>query len=190
MFNLILFWGVPLLFALLAKQSKFFHVWRFLFSLAIGIYLALWTFPALKNLADNMLSRNLLSFAASGTLLVSGLVFTVIFFHAAVTLSSHGGGGYHLPELLNKFGSPLAGFFCGMILSGFTAYVIAVSPLHKSVAENKYFADGAVGRMYTLTRVVDGFSFQSVPSGTRMARLNQRIVPLEVKQSVNEENAQ
>ena len=43
MTGLLVFMGIPLLFALMALQSPFFQNWRFFAVLSLSVYFSLWT---------------------------------------------------------------------------------------------------------------------------------------------------
>ena len=98
MFEYLIYTGLPVFIGLFALQSRFFHNWRFLLASVLAIYSGLWSYPILNDLLRAFYPRELLPYstvATSGAAIFAGLM---VFWGIGVKLSSHSGGGYHLPK--------------------------------------------------------------------------------------------
>ncbi len=176
MTGLIVFIGIPLLFALMALSSPFFQNWRFLAVLSFSVYLSLWT-SSLHKAVQPLLTGEFAPWAP--TISIGGAAFLccVILLRVASELSPHGEGGYHLPTKRNLL-IPVLGFLSGCVMSGLVGYLLCISPLHPAVAQDPAFAEKAVDRVQTLTCVIDRLTFQRVPASDRRSRLTERVKAL------------
>ncbi|MBQ9503189.1 MAG: hypothetical protein IJU70_13625 [Lentisphaeria bacterium] len=173
MTGLLVFMGIPLLFALMALQSPFFQNWRFFVALSASVYFALWT-GSLHRAVLPLLTGEFSPWAP--VIAIGGAAFLCcsVLLKIASDLSSHGGGGYHLPGKKNLL-VPVTGFLSGYVVSGLAAYLLCISPLHETVARDKAFADRAVDRVLVFTRVIDRMTFQRIPASSRRSCLMARI---------------
>ena len=101
MTELLVFAGIPLLFALMSMQSPFFQNWRFLFALSFSVYISLWTSPLMHSMIQPFLAGEFSDYAPVVTVGGTAVLCCLVFLKLAVNLSPRGGGGYHLPGLLD-----------------------------------------------------------------------------------------
>ena len=190
MTGLLVFMGIPLLFALMALQSPFFQNWRFLAVLSISVYFSLWT-SSLHRAILPLLTGEFSPWAAAVTIGGTAFLCCSVLLKIASDFSSHGGGGYHLPGKKNLL-VPVMGFLSGYVASALVGYLLCICPLHGTVARDNAFAERAVDRMQMLTRVIDRLTFQRVSASSRRTRLMSRIralppaAPAPQKSSVDE----
>ena len=176
MTGLLVFMGIPLLFALMALQSPFFQNWRFFAVLSISVYFSLWT-SSLHQVILPLLTGEFAPWATAVTIGGTAFLCCSILLKIASDLSSHGGGGYHLPDKKNLL-VPVMGALSGYVASALTGYLLCISPLHGTVAKDNAFAERAVDRILTVTRVIDRLTFQRVSASARRSRLMSRIKAL------------
>ena len=176
MTGLIVFIGIPLLFALMALSSPFFQNWRFLAVLSFSVYLSLWT-SSLHKAVQPLLTGEFAPWSPAIAIGGAAFLCCVVLLKIASELSPHGEGGYHLPTKRNLL-IPVLGLLSGYVMSGLVGYLLCISPLHPNVAESPAFAEKAVDRVQTLTCVIDRLTFQRVPASARRSRLMSRIKPL------------
>jgi len=176
MTGLIVFIGIPLLFALMALSSPFFQNWRFFAVLSVSVYFSLWT-SYLHQTVRPLLTGEFAPWAPAVSIGGAAFLCCAVLLRIATELSPHGEGGYHLPGGKNLL-VPVLGFLSGYVVSGLVGYLLCISPLHPAVAKDSAFAEKAVDRVQTLTRVIDHLTFQRIPASARRSRLMSRIRPL------------
>lgn len=176
MTGLLIFVGIPLLFALMSMQSPFFQNWRFLLALVFSVYLSLWTTIAHETVRP-FLTGEFSPYAHVICIGGTAVICYLVLFKIAANLSSHAGEGYHLPGRKSMF-VPAAGILSGLVMSGMIGYLICISPLHTHIASDASFSEKAVSRLQYLTVIVDRLTFQKVPASTRRSRLMARVKPL------------
>lgn len=176
MIGLLVFIGIPLLFALMSMQSPFFQNWRFLLVLSFSVYLALWT-TAAHAAVRPFLTGEFSPYASVICIGGTAALWYLILFKVAANLSSHCGEGYRLPGRKSLF-VPAAGALSGLVMSGLIGYLLCISPLHARIADDGSFSEKAVTRLQYLTVLVDRLTFQKVSASTRRSRLMARVKPL------------
>ena len=178
MIEAIIFLALPVLIALFALQSRFFHNWCFLLNSSLAVYISFWTYPLISKLVKAFYPKELQNWSVLITL--AGTIFfcLVIFYKVTSSMSSHGGGGYHLPKsrtLLTFIPCALT----GLLYSGVIGYLICVSPLYWKLSKQESFSKKAVRRMQIFTVIIDRFSLQNYSSAQRKQSLEKIIFPLE-----------
>jgi hypothetical protein len=176
MFEYFLYIAFPVLMSLFYLQKRFFHSWRFLLVSSLAIYLGLWTFPSFYELTKPLFPREMEVY--SKLCVQSGIIviFFLIFFQISAMISTHSGGGYHLPRGRAFRNLPTCGLI-GLLYSGLIGYLICLSPLHCKLAKTDSFAAKAVRRMQVFTVIIDRFSLQSATMAQRRQGLEKRIYP-------------
>lgn len=174
MMELLVMWGIPVLFLLLSGQSPLFQNWRFLIALAFGFYLALGLSPLTLDMGKAWLPKELAAYSVAATLALSALIFAFALHRIMAGLSSHGNGGYHLPKQRNLLIQTF-GFLSGYVFSALVGLVICTSPLSTRLGAGKEFSGRVVGRTCIVTGVIDGFSLQLSSTFKRKKRLNTLI---------------
>ena len=176
MTGLVVFIGIPLLFALMSMQSPFFQNWRFLLALAFSVYISLWT-TAAHGAIRPFLTGEFAPYAPVISIGGTAVMCYLVLFKIAANLSNHAGEGYHLPGRRSLF-VPAAGVLSGLVMSGMVGYLICISPLHASVANDASFSEKAVTRLQYLTVIIDKATFQKVSASDRRRRLMSRVKTL------------
>ena len=174
MIEILIFWGIPLLFMMMSMQSPFFQNWRFFLVLSLAGYLALWCFPLCSDLFKAFLPKEINSYA-KGIAFTGPLIgFFIALYQTACNLSGHSGGGYHLPKGKNLL-IPILGLLSGFVASGLAGYAICLTPLHASAASDAVFQERAVSRVCTLTVFIDKISLQKYSAAARRKALLSRV---------------
>lgn len=176
MFEYFIFIALPVLITLFFLQQRFFHSWRLLLVSALAIYLGLWTSPGIYELIKAVFPREMAVYSKLVTHIGCIVIFFLIFFQIASMLSSHSGGGYHLPRGRSFCNLPVCGLL-GLLYSGLIAYLICLSPLHCKLAKSDSFAQKAVRRMQVFSVTVDCLSLQRTTIARRRSSLEKRIYP-------------
>ena len=178
MIETIIFIALPVLIALFALQSRFFHNWCFLLNSSLAVYISFWTYPLISKLVKAFYPKELQVWSVVITLAATAFFCLVIFYRITSSLSSHGGGGYHLPQsrsLLTLIPCALT----GLLYSGVIGYFICVSPLYWKIGKTESFSKKAVRRMQVFTVIMDRFSLQNYTSAQRKQVLEKMVFPLE-----------
>ena len=168
--ELLVMWGTPVLFLLLAGQSPLFQNWRFLIALSFGFYLALGCSPFALDMGRAWFPKELAAYSTAGTLLVSTVFFAFVLHHIMAGVTTHGNGGYHLPKQKNLLIQAF-GFFSGYVFSALVGLVICTCPMNSRLGVNEAFACRAVSRSCVVTGVIDTFSLQISSTVKRKKRL-------------------
>ena len=176
MFEYFIYIALPVLITLFYLQKRFFHSWRFLLISTLAIYLGLWTSPFIYELIKAVFPRELAVYSKLCTLSVLIIIFFLIFYQISAMISSHSGGGYHLPRGRSFRNLPVCGLI-GLLYSGLIGYLICISPLHCKLATSDSFAEKAVRRMQVFTVIIDRLSLQSATMAQRKQGLEKRIYP-------------
>lgn len=176
-FEYIILTALPVFIALFALQSRFFQNWRFLLASILAIYAGLWSYPLLESLLKSCYPREYAAYSALVTTSGTILLLLVIFFWIGVALSSHSGGGYHLPKS-RTFLTLLPAALTGLLYAGLISYLICISPLHCKLVSTESFSRKAVRCMQIFTCIVDRVSLQGISSSQRKAALEKRLYPL------------
>ena len=174
MMELLVMWGIPVLFLLLSGQSPLFQNWRFLIALAFGFYLALGLSPLTLDMGKAWFPKELAVYSVAATLALSALIFAFALHRIMAGLSSHGNGGYHLPKQRNLLIQTF-GFLSGYVFSALVGLVICTTPLSSRLGAGEEFSGRVVGRCCVVTGVIDGFSLQLSSTFKRKKRLNTLI---------------
>lgn len=176
MLEYFLYIAFPVLMALFYLQKRFFHSWRFLLVSSLAIYLGLWTFPAFYELTKPLFPREMEVY--SKLCVQSGIIvlFFLSIFQISAIISTHSGGGYHLPRGRAFRNLPTCGLI-GLLYSGLIGYLLCLSPLHCKLATTDSFAAKAVRRMQVFTVIIDRLSLQSATMAQRKQELEKRIYP-------------
>ncbi len=178
MIETIIFLVLPVLIALFALQSRFFHNWCFLLNSSLAVYISFWTYPLISKLVKAFYPKELQVWSVMITLEAVTLVCLLALSKITSSMSSHGGGGYHLPKsrtLLTFIPCALT----GLLYSGVIGYLICVSPLYWKLSKQESFSKKAVRRMQIFTVIMDSFSLQNYSSSQRKQSLEKIIFPLE-----------
>lgn len=178
-------YGIPLLVLLLAAQSSFFQSWRFFVALVFAVYPGLWGYPLVYDFSKAFIPKEFAELSAVAATLIPALVYFFTVFQFSGKLTTHGGGGYHLPQNRNPL-TWLVNGLSGLVLSGFAGYLLCLSPLHGKITSDMEFAGTCVSRLNILTGFVDAFSLQGVHPSSRREMLLKRI-PSPVKKNAVEE---
>ena len=178
MIELALLYGIPLVFLGLSTQAYFFHSWRFLLSLSLGGYLALWSYPLVSGSFKDFFSGAIQPWRAvilQGSLI---LILFIVFFQVAGSLSSHSGNGYHLPGQ-KSIATWIIRLLSSFVFAALVCYLICLSPLHFRVTQSKMFSEKTVRNVLLLTNTIDKLSLQGRSSVERKKQLMSRLHPLE-----------
>ena len=178
MIETIIFTALPVLIALFALQSRFFHNWCFLLNSSLAVYISFWTYPLISKLVKAFYPKELQNWSVIITLAAVMFACLVILYKITNSISSHGGGGYHLPKsrsLLTLIPCALT----GLLYSGVIGYLICVSPLYWKINKTESFSKKAVRRMQIFTVIIDKLSLQNLSSSQRKQALEKRIFPAE-----------
>jgi hypothetical protein len=178
MIETIVFMILPVLIALFAWQSRFFHNWCFLLNSSLAVYISFWTYPLISGLIKEFYPKELQFWSVLITLAGTMFFCLVIFYKITHSMASHGGGGYHLPKsrtLLTLIPCALT----GLLYSGVIGYLICVSPLYWKFVKTESFSQKAVRRMQIFTGIMDRLSLQDFSFSQRKQVLEKRVFPPE-----------
>ena len=178
MIEMIVYMVLPVLIALFALQSRFFHNWCFLLNSSLAVYISFWTYPLISRLTKAFFPKELQNWSVLITLAGTWLILLVILSKVTGSMSSHGGGGYHLPKNRTLWTLILCAL-TGLLYSGVIGYFICVSPLYWKFEKTESFAKKAVRRMQVFTVIMDRFTLQNASAAQRKEALEKRVFPLE-----------
>ena len=178
MIEMIVYMILPVLIALLALQSRFFHNWCFLLNSSVAAYISFWCYPLISGLTKAFFPKELQNWSVVITLAGTMFFCFVLLYKMTGAISSHGGGGYHLPKSRTLW-TLIPCALTGLLYSGVIGYFICVSPLYWKFSKTESFAQKAVRRMQVFTVIIDRFSLQGTSAAQRRQVLEKRVFPFE-----------
>ena len=156
--ELLLFWGIPVIAAVIGFRRMFYGSFTLFLCFAFAAYLGVWSeglFAFLFGFMPQVLRPAVAVFAAA-------VIFGAVILFAFNALNPQD-KIYAFPPLVERAGGALFGLLSGMILIRFVALVVCLSPFKAELPlgiETAPVQDRAVGGVMAVTRGINLFTLQ------------------------------
>ena len=160
--ELLLFWGVPVVFAVLGFQRLLYRSFSKFICFSFAAYLGLWSEKLIAPVFG-FLPAAVSAYQSAIAVLVTGGVLFVVLTMIYSSLNPKG-NHYVFQQWVDRIGGALFGLFTGSILISFIGEVICLTPIRSGLPLG-LSADSVQKRstsnLMAVTRTINFFSFQS-----------------------------
>ncbi len=157
--ELLIFWGIPVIVALIGLQRMFYRMFAVFVCTAFAAYLGIWNAGWLSTLVGFLPESIRYAVAiAAGGVIAGGIL--IVLFQSLNPRRRY----YTFPAIVDRTGGALLGFLSGLILVSFLGLTISLTPfraeLPLGINPESVQARSQSGVM-TLTKTVNAFTLQS-----------------------------
>ncbi len=160
----LMFWGIPLLFALLGLKRQLFRSWLAFWHMLFALYLGFWSADALAPYMTGALPPNFQSCSVIAAFAAVFLVVWLTLFFTARALCREHEDGFSFPKSIDRLGGALCGFGTGMVLVTFSSSLLVLSPVRNQTGgtvDIEIVKERAVSNLWKLTGLVNNLTFQN-----------------------------
>lgn len=160
--ELLLFWGVPVVFAVLGFQRLLYRSFSKFICVSFAAYLGLWTEKLIAPVFG-FLPAAVSPFQSALTVCVTGAVVFIALFMIYSSLNPKG-NHYVFPQWVDRIGGALFGLFTGSILISFIGAVVCLTPIRTALPlglSAESVQNRSTSNLMAITRTVNFFSLQS-----------------------------
>ena len=172
--ELLLFWGIPVIAAVIGLRRMFYGSFTLFVCFAFAAYLGVWSEGLFAFLFGFMPQALRPAVAVSAAAVISGAV--ILFAFNALKPQDK---VYTFPTLVERAGGALFGLLSGMILIRFIALIVCLTPYKAELPfgiETAPVQARAVGGIMALTRGINLFTLQFGRNATCRERLDDLLI--------------
>jgi len=172
--ELLLFWGIPVIAAIIGFRRMFYSAFTWFLCFAFAAYLGMWSeglFAALFGFLPQ-------GFRPAVAVSAAAVIFAVVLFLAFNALNPQN-KIFAFPPLVERVGGALFGLLSGMILIRFIALIVCLTPYKAELPfgiETAPVQARAVGGIMALTRGINLFTLQFGRNATCRERLDDLLI--------------